>query len=333
MANCFFEDLKATSVGLENGKARQVLNLLDIDSKRNILDMAALLKRLKTSSKPSSNSPVASALPQASTDDFGFQEIKYLSLGLPSEPSLHNFATFAYDITQSILAVGCVSGHVSVFGHQGIETSLPPYSKDQTVENVHNSNPSLSSNLSLSSGGGQVVKFLEFKLGTRYLVAVTARNLLTIFNLVAGLAESSVDHTLGKNGISSLAVPPANKLIYLGLTNGSILVVSIENNLRETLQFYGYIPSHLEVDVDYAQVTCLEFSPTNPNHLLIGYGNSIVVLYDINAKAPILRFQQKSVQALLNLTTKDPLSLGVIEWLPSGSSCALDFSLSFILRR
>ncbi|TPX71548.1 hypothetical protein SpCBS45565_g01021 [Spizellomyces sp. 'palustris'] len=191
-------------------------------------------------------------------DAFALAEIS--RLGIPGYPT-----AIAHDPAQSLLAVGTSVGSVVIVG-KGWEYAL-----------------------FAPEGYSSAIRFLAFKVGDKYVVGVTAKSDLLVWDLQAKKLKLPPVPVYGN--VSSLNVPSQSKWIYLGCCNGTVIVYDCTTGKQSpytiTYPFYADEESRGEENERQIQVTGLETNPTDLNLLLIGYASGFVALWDL--KEQLLR--------------------------------------------
>eukprot|EP00732_Lithocolla_globosa_P001257 Lithocolla_globosa_v1_NODE_595_length_3638_cov_5.396037.p1 type:complete len:437 gc:universal NODE_595_length_3638_cov_5.396037:1432-122(-) len=172
-------------------------------------------------------------------------------------------STIAVDPVQSLLAVGLQDGSVRIFGQPGVERVFYSSSKSPP-------------------------KFLRFSCvpkASTLVVSVDNRDKILVFDL----EECCLLWTVTKNAlklrntdeITQVLLLPESHILFLGTSLGYILSFDVFKN---TLCDYVINP------LSEHPVVAVLGHPEDANHLLIGYQNGLLVVWDFKAEKPVKTF-------------------------------------------
>ncbi|KAI8812648.1 hypothetical protein BJ742DRAFT_27609 [Cladochytrium replicatum] len=216
------------------------------------------------------------------SDRFAFAPLT--SLGFASKP-----CAVAWDPCQELLAVGTQAGAIHL-SSSTVEYTLQHESLTAA--------PTL----------------IRFKVGDRYIVSVHGSTELRVWNLQTRQPHAFQDGTDairldGSSAITVLEIVPFSTWALVGTEDGTVVSIDIQ---RGTVSDYVVA---LPQDASGSAVA-IEMCPVDPNVVLIGYQNSLVVLWDLKARETVKRF---------SYTPPSGASLKCISWRPDGTQFAASY--------
>lgn len=155
--------------------------------------------------------------------------------------------SIAFDPVQSLLAISTENGFIHVFGQQNVEVVFA-LSKPAPIEYL------------------RIVKSV-------YLVAVDARNYVTVFNMET--REETSNHTLYGN-VSAVTSDPAMDWLFIGLENGQVVVFDVDRGVMSNYRIEN-LQKSLLVKLRLSPVIDLAVHPRDPSLILVCYTETAVL--------------------------------------------------------
>ncbi|XP_035686374.1 syntaxin-binding protein 5-like isoform X15 [Branchiostoma floridae] len=189
-----------------------------------------------------------------------FQVSKTVRHGFPYQPT-----AMAYDPVQHILAIGCKSGSIRLFGRPGVDCHV-----------MHDNDAA--------------VLQLIFLVNEGALVSVCSDDSLHLWNLRQ--KRPAILHSLKYNRerITYCHLPFQSKWLYIGTERGNVHIANIESFVLSGYVINWNKAIELSQRTHPGPVVSLSDNPTDSSKLLIGFETGMIVQWDLKTKAAECRY-------------------------------------------
>ncbi|XP_078618415.1 syntaxin-binding protein 5-like isoform X12 [Branchiostoma floridae x Branchiostoma japonicum] len=199
-----------------------------------------------------------------------FQVSKTVRHGFPYQPT-----AMAYDPVQHILAIGCKSGSIRLFGRPGVDCHV-----------MHDNDAA--------------VLQLIFLVNEGALVSVCSDDSLHLWNLRQ--KRPAILHSLKYNRerITYCHLPFQSKWLYIGTERGNVHIANIESFVLSGYVINWNKAIELSQRTHPGPVVSLSDNPTDSSKLLIGFETGMIVQWDLKTKAAECRYacEQQTLHSL-----------------------------------
>ncbi|XP_078699640.1 syntaxin-binding protein 5-like isoform X16 [Branchiostoma floridae x Branchiostoma belcheri] len=189
-----------------------------------------------------------------------FQVSKTVRHGFPYQPT-----AMAYDPVQHILAIGCKSGSIRLFGRPGVDCHV-----------MHDNDAA--------------VLQLIFLVNEGALVSVCSDDSLHLWNLRQ--KRPAILHSLKYNRerITYCHLPFQSKWLYIGTERGNVHIANIESFVLSGYVINWNKAIELSQRTHPGPVVSLSDNPTDSSKLLIGFETGMIVQWDLKTKTAECRY-------------------------------------------
>ncbi|XP_066288334.1 syntaxin-binding protein 5-like isoform X10 [Branchiostoma lanceolatum] len=189
-----------------------------------------------------------------------FQVSKTVRHGFPYQPT-----AMAYDPVQHILAIGCKSGSIRLFGRPGVDCHV-----------MHDNDAA--------------VLQLIFLVNEGALVSVCSDDSLHLWNLRQ--KRPAILHSLKYNRerITYCHLPFQSKWLYIGTERGNVHIANIESFVLSGYVINWNKAIELSQRTHPGPVVSLSDNPTDSTKLLIGFETGMIVQWDLKTKTAECRY-------------------------------------------
>ncbi|CAH1230191.1 STXBP5 [Branchiostoma lanceolatum] len=199
-----------------------------------------------------------------------FQVSKTVRHGFPYQPT-----AMAYDPVQHILAIGCKSGSIRLFGRPGVDCHV-----------MHDNDAA--------------VLQLIFLVNEGALVSVCSDDSLHLWNLRQ--KRPAILHSLKYNRerITYCHLPFQSKWLYIGTERGNVHIANIESFVLSGYVINWNKAIELSQRTHPGPVVSLSDNPTDSTKLLIGFETGMIVQWDLKTKTAECRYacEQQTLHSL-----------------------------------
>ncbi|XP_078699635.1 syntaxin-binding protein 5-like isoform X12 [Branchiostoma floridae x Branchiostoma belcheri] len=199
-----------------------------------------------------------------------FQVSKTVRHGFPYQPT-----AMAYDPVQHILAIGCKSGSIRLFGRPGVDCHV-----------MHDNDAA--------------VLQLIFLVNEGALVSVCSDDSLHLWNLRQ--KRPAILHSLKYNRerITYCHLPFQSKWLYIGTERGNVHIANIESFVLSGYVINWNKAIELSQRTHPGPVVSLSDNPTDSSKLLIGFETGMIVQWDLKTKTAECRYacEQQTLHSL-----------------------------------
>ncbi|KAI8817376.1 uncharacterized protein EV422DRAFT_541576 [Fimicolochytrium jonesii] len=177
------------------------------------------------------------------------------------------FTCVAYDPAQSLLAAGASDGSILLVGNQWEFVLDPAPSPEVDVHVTH----------------------LDFRVGSKFLIAVRGNTVLSVYNLqTLALQFPSVQLDVR---VTCIDVPSNSSWMFVGLADGRVVLYDAELGQRSLYSIPARNADEAPTEeTTHDPVVAIRASPSDANLLLLGYQSGVMILWDIKDQAVRRKF-------------------------------------------
>ncbi|KAI9104474.1 WD40-repeat-containing domain protein [Phlyctochytrium arcticum] len=171
----------------------------------------------------------------------------------------------AFDPVQTLLAIGISNGDILLVG-KGWEKVL-----------------------SVPTSSAPPPRYLAFKFGQPYLIAVSTENELSVWDIQTGKVQVE-PVSVSSSNVTAVAAPAGGKYVYLGLSNGDVVVYDCTTGIQSPYHITCSL-SLEEAAIGGKAVLSVEFNPKDAALLLIGHTAGFSTLWHTTEQVVKKRFR------------------------------------------